>query len=212
MKDTPIYQVFTESQLSISDFAKRIGLSRQAVYKIFHGDAQPSLSTLQRVSEEFDVSIEYLTGSSPTKYLPQGVKNIYPLDAPIKLPVYGSIAAGSPVATDQSPIDEWIYEDPCYGDGNHFVLKVVGNSMEPGISSGSMAIIKYQNWAERNQIVAVCLYGDYATLKRYVPQRDGSVLFRADNPQSESYVVSKEGIAAGDAFIIGVLKEIKKRY
>ncbi len=206
-----INEIFRELNISVSDFAKKLNISRQAVYGLFKG-ANPSSETVERLANITGYSSDYILGRSVTSSLPSNVSNIYPLEAPIRLPLYGEIAAGQPINTNQSPTDEWVFEDPLYGDGNHFVLKVVGNSMEPDIPNGALAVIRHQNYADKGQIVAVVIDGECATLKRYIPQDNGTVLFQANNPNAQSYVVTKEQCELGEVRIIGILRETKKRY
>ena len=206
-----INEIFRELNISVSDFAKKLNISRQAVYGLFKG-ANPSSETVERLANITGYSSDYILGRSVTSSLPANVSNIYPLEAPIRLPLYGEIAAGQPINTNQSPTDEWVFEDPLYGDGNHFVLKVVGNSMEPDIPNGALAVIRHQNYADKGQIVAVVIDGECATLKRYIPQDNGTVLFQANNPNAQSYVVTQEQCELGEVRIIGILRETKKRY
>ena len=206
-----INEIFRELNISVSDFAKKLNISRQAVYGLFKG-ANPSSETVERLANITGYSSDYILGRSVTSSLPSNVSNIYPLEAPIRLPLYGEIAAGQAINTNQSPTDEWVFEDPLYGDGNHFVLKVVGNSMEPDIPNGALAVIRHQNYADKGQIVAVVIDGECATLKRYIPQDNGTVLFQANNPNAQSYVVTQEQCELGEVRIIGILRETKKRY
>ena len=206
-----INEIFRELNISVSDFAKKLNISRQAVYGLFKG-ANPSSETVERLANITGYSSDYILGRSVMSSLPSNVSNIYPLEAPIRLPLYGEIAAGQPINTNQSPTDEWVFEDPLYGDGNHFVLKVVGNSMEPDIPNGALAVIRHQNYADKGQIVAVVIDGECATLKRYIPQDNGTVLFQANNPNAQSYVVTQEQCELGEVRIIGILRETKKRY
>ena len=206
-----INEIFRELNISVSDFAKKLNISRQAVYGLFKG-ANPSSETVERLANITGYSSDYILGRSVTSSLPSNVSNIYPLEAPIRLPLYGEIAAGQPINTNQSPTDEWVFEDPLYGDGNHFVLKVVGNSMEPDIPNGALAVIRHQNYADKGQIVAVVIDGECATLKRYIPQDNGTVLFQANNPNAQSYVVTQEQCELGEVRIIGILRETNKRY
>ena len=206
-----INEIFRELNISVSDFAKKLNISRQAVYGLFKG-ANPSSETVERLANITGYSSDYILGRSVTSSLPSNVSNIYPLEAPIRLPLYGEIAAGQPINTNQSPTDEWVFEDPLYGDGNHFVLKVVGNSMEPDIPNGALAVIRHKNYADKGQIVAVVIDGECATLKRYIPQDNGTVLFQANNPNAQSYVVTQEQCELGEVRIIGILRETKTRY
>lgn len=200
-----------ERKLTLKELANTIGIAESTLSLYENGKRKPDFETLNKFAEYFHVSVDFLLGRSVTRNIPD-YKNVYPLDAPIKLPLYGDISAGQPICTSQSPSDEWVYEDSMYGDGNHFVLRVSGKSMEPEIKDGSLAIIRSQDYANKGQIVACCIDGDSATLKRYFPQSDGSVLLHADNPESESYLITPEQFKNGYAKIIGVLREVKRKY
>lgn len=207
-----IKELRKEKGIKQIELCKVLGISQGNLSNWENGVYEPDKTSLLKMADYFGVSVDYLLGRSVTSSLPSNVSNIYPLEAPIRLPLYGEIAAGQPVNTNQSPTDEWVFEDPVYGDGNHFVLKVIGNSMEPEIPNGSLAIIRHQDYAEKGQIVAVVIDGECATLKRYMPQDNGTILFQANNPTAQSYVVTKEQCALGEVRIIGILRETKKRY
>lgn len=200
-----------ERKLTLKELASRMGVAESTLSLYENGKRKPDFDTLNKFAEYFGVSVDYLLGRSVTRNIPP-YENLYTLDAPIKLPVYGEISAGRPICTDQTPPDEWVYEDSAYGDGNHFALRVAGNSMEPEIKNGSLAIIRNQDYASKGQIVACCIDGDCATLKRYFPQPDGSVLLHADNPEAESYLITPEQFRMGYARILGVLREVKRKY
>ncbi len=207
-----IKELREQKHISQAELARLVGVVRSAMCQYENGTRQIPDSTKIFLADYFGVSVDYLLGRSVTSALPSNVSNIYPLETPIRLPLYGEIAAGQPINANQSPTDEWVFEDPVYGDGNHFVLKVVGNSMEPDIPNGALAIIRHQDYAEKGQIVAVIIDGDYATLKRYIPQDNGTILFQANNPNAQSYVVTKEQCELGEVRIVGILRETKKKY
>lgn len=137
--------------------------------------------------------------------------NIHPLTPFVKLPKLGEIHAGPPIDTDQGVYGEWDYADEVYGNGEHYILDVVGDSMSPTIPDGSEAIIHIQNYAKKGDIVVFGIDRDCATLKRYYPQPDGSILLRGDNPEAECYVVTPEQLANGEATIFGVAVSYKVR-
>lgn len=189
------------------DLAKILDVSAVTIYKYEKGLTGMSEDTLIKLAELLNCSIDELLGVTHKRLV-----NTYPLEQPIMLPVYGEIAAGSPISTNQSPTGEYIYEDKIYGDGNHIVLRVEGDSMYPDIVDGSYAIIRCQNYAQPNQIVAVCLDKEYATLKKYIPQVDGSAIFQPINPKYQPIIVSAKQFKNGDANIIGVLREVKRKF
>lgn len=168
---------------------------------------EPDSKALSQLAEIFGVSVDYLLGRSepPTP----NYRNVYPLEPYIKLPIFGEIRAGTPINMEQGETGEWEYADASYGDGQHFMLRVNGNSMSPTIPDGSIAIIRVQDYAEPRQIVAFAMDGDYATLKRYYPQPDGSILLRGDNPEADSYLITKDQIQNGEAHILGIVRSYK---
>lgn len=204
-------QIRKERGVTQSEVAKFIGISQNNYSYWENGKVKIDGDSIKKLADYFNVSVDYLLGRSLTSTLPNA-SNVYPLDAPIKLPIYGEIRAGTPIFTDQSPTDEWVYEDATYSDGNHFVLRVIGASMEPEIKEGSLAIIRHQNFASKGQIVACLLDEDVATLKQYMPQANGSILLKAFNPEAESYVITQEQLKNNYFKIIGIVREIKRKY
>lgn len=191
--------------------AQFLNIDRSTVSKWESGAAMPDQSLLSKIADLYNVSIDYLLGRSLTSAL-TNASNTSPLDKPIKLPIYGEICAGTPIYTDHSPTDEWFYEDANYADGNHFVLRVIGTSMEPEIREGALAIIRLQNIANKGQIIACILDGDVVTLKQYMPQVNGSILLKSFNPYAESYVITQEQLKDNYFKIIGIVREIRRKY
>lgn len=194
--------------LTQNQMAEQLGISYNQYFRYEKGLSDMSNQMLVKTADLLDCTTDELLGVREK----QRFNNIYSLEQPIVLPVYGEIAAGEPISTNQSPTGEYIYEDKIYGDGNHFVLKVVGDSMYPDIVDGSYAIIRCQNYAQPNQIVAVCLDKEYATLKKYVPQSNDTCIFQPINPNYEPIVVTAKQFRDGDAVIIGVLREVKRKF
>lgn len=201
-----------ELGLSVDALAERLGKNRATIYRYEGNYIENMPSTvLEPLAEALHCSPVYLLGMTddpnPPSSLPQ---NAFPLTPYGRIPIYGGIAAGNPVDTDQGEF-EWGYEDKEYCDGKHFMLRVEGSSMEPTVPNGATAIILKQDYAEKGQIVAFEFDG-VATLKRYYPQTNGTVLLRADNPDAESYVITQDQIDSGQARILGVLREYKKKF
>ena len=60
------------------------------------------------------------------------------------------------------------------------------------------------------QVVAARVNGDEATLKRYKRQGD-NVLLLPENPDFEPRIVPKKDFDTGDAEIIGIVVELRRR-
>lgn len=193
------------------EVAERIGIAQATYYRYetTKGENLPA-DLVRPLANVLLTTPEYLLGFTDDASVArrENYTNVFPMEPSAKLPVAGVIRAGQPICTNQNE-SETETVDAKYADGNHFLLKVQGDSMSPTIPDGSIAIIRVQDTAEKGQIVAFAMDGEYATLKRYLPQPDGSVLLRADNPLADSYIIKREQFEAHEAFILGVCKSYK---
>jgi repressor LexA len=99
----------------------------------------------------------------------------------VAVPVLGSIHAGMPLE-QYEVADDYVYVDRSVTvEGNHFALKVKGDSMiNAGIFDGDTVVVRMQSSARHNDIVAAMIDGE-ATLKRLKKNAD-QVYLQAENP------------------------------
>ena len=100
------------------------------------------------------------------------------------VPLVGRIAAGGPILAEESI--EAIYPLPkeLVGDGELFMLEVVGDSMiDAAICHGDKVVVRKQDDAQNGEIVAALL-GDEATVKT-LKRKDGHVWLMPANPNYE---------------------------
>ena len=84
-----------------------------------------------------------------------------------EIPVLGKIAAGTPVEAIQNEVSRVAIPDELSKNGEHFGLKVSGDSMiNAGINDGDTVIIKKTNTANNGQIVVALIDDHEAMLKR----------------------------------------------
>ena len=84
-----------------------------------------------------------------------------------KISVLGSIAAGTPIDAIQQEVDQVTLPVELQNNGEHFGLKIKGNSMiDAGINDGDTVIIKKSSTADNGQIAVVLIDNQEATLKR----------------------------------------------
>lgn len=98
----------------------------------------------------------------------------------VRIPVLGRIACGEPILAEQN-IDG--YRDLSFShkpDGDMFILKCHGKSMEPTLRDNSFITIRVQPTVENGEMAAV-LIGDEATIKR-VYYKDNEIILKPDNP------------------------------
>jgi repressor LexA len=90
------------------------------------------------------------------------------------VPVVGRIAAGGPILAEQAIEDVFPLPRQLVGDGQLFLLKVVGDSMiDAAICDGDWVVVRQQPVAENGEIVAAMIEGE-ATVKTF-KRKDGHV-------------------------------------
>ncbi|WP_409483334.1 transcriptional repressor LexA [Arsenicicoccus dermatophilus] len=100
------------------------------------------------------------------------------------VPVLGRIAAGTPITAEEAVEDVFPLPRQIVGEGQLFLLKVVGDSMiEAAICDGDWVVVRQQPDADNGDIVAAMLDGE-ATVKTFRRQ-DGHVWLLPHNPAFE---------------------------
>ncbi|MFJ6635313.1 transcriptional repressor LexA [Streptomyces sp. NPDC091376] len=119
------------------------------------------------------------------------------------VPLVGRIAAGGPILAEESVEDVFPLPRQLVGDGELFVLKVVGDSMiEAAICDGDWVTVRRQPVAENGDIVAAMLDGE-ATVKRF-KREDGHVWLL---PHNAAY----QPIPGDEATILGKVVAVLRR-
>ena len=91
----------------------------------------------------------------------------------IKIPLLGTIAAGTPIEAIEVPETITFAKDDIGKFGNHYALRVQGNSMiDDGIYDGDIVVIRQQNIADNGQTVVAITNDNEATLKRIYREKD----------------------------------------
>ncbi|MFH5822561.1 transcriptional repressor LexA [Georgenia sp. AZ-5] len=101
--------------------------------------------------------------------------------APTYVPIVGRIAAGGPILAEQAVEDVFPLPRQLVGDGELFLLRVVGESMiDAAICDGDWVVVRRQPVAENGEVVAAMIDGE-ATVKTF-QRRDGHVWLLPQNP------------------------------
>ena len=108
--------------------------------------------------------------------------------AAVQLPLYGRIAAGSPIEALRDTSAYIEVPTAMLGGGEHYALEVAGDSMiEAGILDGDTAIIRRGEVAENGQIVVALVDEGEVTLKR-LRRRGASIALEPANPRHETRI------------------------
>ncbi|WP_290720855.1 transcriptional repressor LexA, partial [Gordonia sp. UBA7599] len=125
------------------------------------------------------------------------------MPAPTYVPVLGRIAAGGPILAEEAVEDVFPLPRELVGDGEHFLLRVVGESMvDAAICDGDWVVIRQQNVADNGDIVAAMIDGE-ATVKTF-KRADGHVWLMPHNPLFDP-------IPGDNAVILGKVVTVMRR-
>jgi len=123
--------------------------------------------------------------------------------ASVPVPLVGRIAAGGPILAEQHTEDVLPLPRDLVGDGELFMLTVVGDSMiDAAICDGDFVVIRSQPTCENGDIVAAMI-DDEATVKTF-KRRDGHVWLMPHNP-------AYEPILGDNAQILGKVVSVLRR-
>ena len=93
----------------------------------------------------------------------------------------GSIAAGTPIEAIQQEVDRVALPEDLQNNGEHYGLKVKGDSMiEAGINDGDTVIVKKTSNVDSGQIAEVLIDDQEATLKR-IRKKGNTIALEAAN-------------------------------
>ena len=123
-----------------------------------------------------------------------------------ELPFYGRIAAGRPIEALTSNERVAVPGHLLSGrPGDHYVLRVVGDSMiEEGIHDGDFVIVLRREAAEPGEMV-VALVGDDATLKRFFPEGK-MVRLQPAHPTMEPIMVPANNVRV-QGVVVGLMRK-----
>ena len=214
-------------QMSQEELARKLNTTKQAIYKYENNlVTNIPVEKIEILSEIFQVSPSYLTGwDRPTIYdIAHTAKNdttdpdlpftSYTIPQPkkgVRIPVYGSVAAGIPIEaiTDIEDYEE-IQEDMAR-TGEFAALKIKGDSMEPKFSSGDVVIVRLQDDVDNGDIAIVLVNGDEATCKKIKKTPEGVMLI-STNPNYEPMFYSNREIAELPVRIWGKVVELRAKF
>ncbi len=122
----------------------------------------------------------------------------------VNVPLVGRIAAGIPITAEEQVEDVFTLPAQLVGDGELFLLKVVGDSMiDAAICDGDWVVVRAQQVAEQGEIVAAMIDGE-ATVKTFF-KRDGHVWLMPHNP-AFSPILGDESEILGK--VVAVLRSV----
>ena len=172
--------------LSQSDFAKQLGISKSSVNMYERGEREPNFKMLEQIADYFNVDMDYLLGKSNIRSKNDIDKYLLPLPPMKEWKVIGGTACGSPLHRE---LEETIMA-PANIDANR-VFRCVGDSMIGAhIFDGDLVFVKTGEFVEDGRIGVVRIEDEY-TLKR-IYRGENYLELRSENPKYPPIIIRGE--------------------
>jgi repressor LexA len=125
--------------------------------------------------------------------------------APMDLPLYGVVAAGSPI--ESFPDEENVAVPASFlRAGDHYVLRVRGDSMiDDGVHDGDLVVVQRTETAPDGEMV-VALVGDEATLKRIYREGPSTIRLQPANPTMPTMLAPAAQVKV-QGIVVGLLRK-----
>ena len=203
-----MYKVYEQLRdlkgLKDADVARLTGISRASLSQWKSGYVSDlSYESMRKLADIFGVSVEYLMLGIPD------VKQVS--ESETYIPILGYVAAGLPIEAITDVIGEVAISKRMAQKGQHFALRIKGDSMSPEIMDGDIVVCRVQGEAETNDTVIVQINGDEATCKKVRKVEDGIIL-KPNNPAHEPLFFSARQVQEKPVQIIGKVVEVRRAY
>lgn len=174
--------------MSINELARETGLAKSSLSRYFNKTRGFPVNKVNVFAKALHVKPEDILGVAPT-----GLKTIDELGMhPVKIPIIGTIACGSPILADQNIIGYTTELFDGQPEGALFALKCQGDSMEPKIPDKATVIVRVQPTVEDDEIAAVLVDdNEEATLKR-IKHIGNQVMLMPENTKYDPIILNKE--------------------
>jgi repressor LexA len=124
----------------------------------------------------------------------------------IELPLLGSVAAGMPIEALETNETFCVPDDMIGRGGNHYVLRVRGNSMvDEQIKDGDFVVVNQRERADNGEMVIALINGNSATVKKYFRERDGRIRLQPANETMQPIYVHENDITI-QGIVVGVMR------
>lgn len=217
-------ELLNENNCKSADVAKTTGIHPSTFSDWKKGKSSPKYDKIQKIAEYFGVEPDWLSGKSEFKTkkemfqhfddvynTPALQSDVFRLEKGMKIPVLGSVAAGTPIFAEENYIGSEEISEELASTGEFFGLKIKGDSMSPRIMEGDTVIVRQQDDAESGDIVIVLINGDSATCKRLMKYKEGISLI-SFNPAYEPMTFTNQDIEEKPIKIIGKVVENRQKY
>jgi repressor LexA len=139
-------------------------------------------------------------------FKPSTARALKPDSGAVELPLYGLIAAGTPIEALRDNSAAVDVPASLLGSGEHYALSVDGDSMiEAGIENGDTVIIQRCETADNGTIVVALVEGSEVTLKR-LRRRGDSIALEPANKKYETRIFGPDQVQV-QGKLVGLIRK-----
>ena len=167
------------------ELAAKLGYTSKAtISKIETGVNDIALTKVDAFAKALLCDPRYLLGvtDSPDQDADEFAREIEANEPPdhVWVPIVGRVAAGQPMYAEDNIEGYMVIGADEDEYGPLFALRIAGDSMEPEIKKGSIALVRHQEDADTGDVVIVRVNGEDATCKRIKKTSAGLTLLPAN--------------------------------
>lgn len=193
-------QLRNDSNKTQGEIANLLNVSVGAVSSYERNERFPLPDVLERYTNIFGVSYDYLLGKTNTKN--------YTEDK-ITVNVYGRVPAGIPIEAIEDIEDTEELSLADFSPSKEYLgLIVDGDSMYPDYLKGDTIIVEVKPDCESGEDCVVYVNGYDATLKTVIKNDDGTITLKPKNPE---YPPKTYGPGDEEIRILGIVKELRRK-
>lgn len=189
-----------------NDICKDLGFKYTTFNDWYNGKTYPRIDKIEMMANYFSVSKADLVEESS-----HNVINSIPIEAGLKIPVLGRVAAGYDKQAIEEKIGEIEISPKMATQGDHFALLIKGDSMEPSIHENDTVIVNRDADVNSGDLVIALINGSDATCKRLQMYSDGIALI-PNNPVYEPLRFTEQEMKEAPVRILGKVVELRRKF
>ena len=151
------------------ELSEKTGIDKSKISSYMSGRYKAKQDGVYLLAQALNVNEIWLMGYDVPMERQKVESNVFPTtDIPEKVPVVGKISAGLPIlATENIEGYEFAPSSQIKKGYTYFYLRVQGDSMNLKFNEGDIVLIQRQDTLENDEIGAILVDGNDATVKKY---------------------------------------------
>lgn len=184
-----------------ADLIEDLKLNRSSVSTWVNGTRLPRMDKVDMLANYFNVNRSSLMEE-------KDVDETYA----IKIPILGTVIAGMPISAYQDILGFEEITPEMAAQGEHYALRVTGDSMYPQICDGDIVLVRVQSDVESEDVAVVFVNGDEATLKKVKKEDKGITIYGYNSAVYEPHFFTNEEIKKLPITISGKVVELRRSF